>query len=166
MTYFELFEIPFSLQVNTQELTKKYFELSRKYHPDFFTQSDSASQEEALEMTSLLNKAWKTFKDPNATLRYALTLKGLLDSEEKHQLSPDFLMEMMDINEQLSDGDPATFPAITEELKKMEAAIYEPVKAIIEQYQDAHTSEEQLMDVKEYYFRKKYLDRIRQRLAN
>jgi molecular chaperone HscB len=166
MTYFELFEIPFSLKVNTQELSKKYFELSRKYHPDFFTQSDSASQEEALEMTSMLNKAWKTFKDPNATLRYALTLKGLLDSEEKHQLSPDFLMEMMDINEQLSEGDPATFPAITEELKKMEEAIYVPVKAIIEQYQDAHTSEEQLMQVKEYYFRKKYLDRIRQRLAN
>jgi molecular chaperone HscB len=166
MTYFELFEIPFSLKVNTQELSKKYFELSRKYHPDFFTQSDSASQEEALEMTSLLNKAWKTFKDPNATLRYALSLKGLLDNEEKHQLSPDFLMEMMDINEQLSEGDPSTFPALAEELKKMEEAIYEPVKAIIEQYLDAHTSEEQLMDVKEYYFRKKYLDRIRQRLAN
>jgi molecular chaperone HscB len=166
MTYYELFEIPFALQVNTKELSKKYFELSRKYHPDFFTQSDSAAQEEALDMTSLLNKAWKTFKDPNATLRYALTLKGLLDSEEKHQLSPDFLMEMMDINEQLSEGDSANFPAITEELNKMHTAIYTPVKTIIEHYQDASTSEEQLKEVKEYYFRKKYLDRIRQRLAN
>lgn len=166
MTYFELFEIPFCLQVNAQLLSKKYFDLSRKYHPDFFTQSDSASQEEALEMTSLLNKAWKTFKDPNATLRYALTLKGLLDSEEKHQLSPDFLMEMMDINEQLSEGDPSTFPALEEKLKKIEEAIYGPVKAIIEQYQDGSTSHTQLLEVKEYYFRKKYLNRIRQRLSN
>lgn len=166
MTYFELFEIPFSLKVNTQELSKKYFELSRKYHPDFHTHAENSLQEEALEMTSLLNKAWKTFKDPNATLRYALTLKGLLDTEDKYQLSPDFLLEMMDINEQLSEEDPSLNPALTEQLEKMELAIYEPVKAIIEHYNDSSTSQEQLMEVKEYYFRKKYIDRIRQRLAN
>lgn len=166
MTYFELFEIPFSLQVDAQQLSKKYFELSRKYHPDFHTLTDDASQEKALEMTSLLNKAWKTFKDPNATLRYALTLKGLLDAEEKHQLSPDFLMEMMDINEQLSDEDPSSYPSIVEALGKMEQAIYEPVKATLEHYDESTTSQEQLLEVKEFYFRKKYLDRIRQRLVN
>lgn len=166
MTYFELFEIPFSLQVDAQQLSKKYFELSRKYHPDFHTHADDASQERALEMTSLLNKAWKTFKDPQATLRYALTLKGLLDGEEKHQLSADFLMEMMDINEQLSEEDASSFPSIAESLGKMDQAIYEPVKDILEHYNESTTSQEQLLEVKEYYFRKKYLDRIRQRLVN
>lgn len=165
MTYFELFEIPFSLLVDVQQLSKKYFELSRKYHPDFHTHADDASQERALEMTSLLNKAWKTFKDPQATLRYALTLKGLLDGEEKHQLSPDFLMEMMDINEQLSEEEASSYPSIIEALGKMEQAIYEPVKTTLEHYNENTTSQEQLLEVKEYYFRKKYLDRIRQRLV-
>lgn len=166
MTYFELFEIPFALHVDAQQLSKKYFELSRKYHPDFHTHADDSSQEQALEMTSLLNKAWKTLKDPQATLRYALTLKGLLDAEEKHQLSADFLMEMMEINEQLSEEDAASYPTIAEALAKMEQAIYEPVKATIKDYTDDNISREQLLEVKEYYFRKKYLDRIRQRLAN
>lgn len=166
MNYFELFDIPFSLRVDPQQLSKKYFELSRKFHPDFHTHAEDSMQEEALEMTSLLNKAWKTFKDPNATLRYALTLKGLLDSEEKHQLSPDFLLEMMDINEQLSEEDPSSFPAMLDQIAKMEQSIYEPVKDIIEGYNEADTSQEQLLEVKEYYFRKKYLDRIRQRLVN
>lgn len=166
MTYFELFEIPFSLQVDAQQLAKKYFELSRKYHPDFHTHADDSSQEQALEMTSLLNKAWKTFKDPHATLRYALTLKGLLDAEEKHQLSPDFLMEMMDINEQLSEEEVSSYPAILKALENMEKAIYEPVKATIEHYNDSKATQQELLDVKEYYFQKKYLDRIRQRLVN
>lgn len=165
MTYFELFGLPILLKVDAQQLSKTYFELSRKYHPDFHTQANEAAQEEALEMTSLLNKAWKTFKDPNATLRYALTIKGVLDSEEKYQLSPDFLMEMMDINEQLSEEDPSAFPTILKEIDRKEEEIYEPVRQIIEHYNDNSSSSAQLLAVKEYYFQKKYLDRIRERLA-
>ncbi len=49
MNYFELFEIPVQLKVDTRQLGKKYFELQKKYHPDFFTQSTPEEQAEVLE---------------------------------------------------------------------------------------------------------------------
>jgi molecular chaperone HscB len=46
----------------------------------------------------------------------------------------------------------------------IEYEIYEPVKEIIENYQDGITTEKELLQVKEYYFKKKYLDRIKKQL--
>ncbi len=43
--------------------------------------------------------------------------------------------------------------------------IYEPVKEIVEHYQEGVTSEKELLQVKEYYFKKKYLNRIHQQLT-
>ena len=49
MNYFELFDIPVSLQPNRQLIKQKFYELSRKYHPDFYTQENDAEQAEDLE---------------------------------------------------------------------------------------------------------------------
>ena len=59
MNYFELFDLPVSLNVDKSKLAKKYFELQKKYHPDYFTQATEAEQEEALEKSSAVNKALK-----------------------------------------------------------------------------------------------------------
>ena len=45
MNYFELFDSPVSLNIDKSKLAKKYFELQKKYHPDFYTQADEAEQE-------------------------------------------------------------------------------------------------------------------------
>ena len=57
MNYFELFELPVSFIVDKSKLALKYFELQKKYHPDFFTQSTEAEQSDALETSSQVNKA-------------------------------------------------------------------------------------------------------------
>ena len=98
MNYFELFEIPVSFNVDKTLLAKKYFELQKKYHPDFFSQGSEAEQEEALERSSQVNRALKIFKHPDETIKYLLQLKGLLEEEEKYQLPPAFLMDMMELN--------------------------------------------------------------------
>ena len=48
MNYFELFNIPVQLKVNTALLSKKFFELSKKYHPDYFANDNEEVQAEAL----------------------------------------------------------------------------------------------------------------------
>ena len=85
MTYFELFEIPVQLKINTAALSKKFFELSRKYHPDFFANDTDENQAEALERSAILNKAWKTFQSTDGTIKYVLMEKGLLEEEEKYE---------------------------------------------------------------------------------
>jgi molecular chaperone HscB len=167
MNYFELFEIPIQLQVDKSTLPPKYFALSRKYHPDFFVNSSDDEKAHVLERSALLNKAFKTFQDPGATIKYVLQLKNLLEEEEKYELPAGFLTQVMEINEQLMDksDDPAIRSRLQSAIDDLQAGIYEPVKGIIENYQEGITSEKELLQVKEYYYKKKYLDRIHKQLA-
>lgn len=165
MNYFELFDIPVQLKVDKSTLPVKYFELSRKYHPDYFINAPEAEQAEALEKSALLNRAFKTFQNPDATIKYVLQLKGLVEEEEKYELPPDFLMEVMEINEGLMDADePGTDNALKSKIEDLQSEIYEPVKEIVEGYQEGATTEKELLQVKEYYYKKKYIDRIRREL--
>ena len=157
MNYFELFDLPVSFTVDKSTMAKKYFELQKKYHPDFFAQADAATQEDVLEKSSQINKAFKVFQQQQSTIKYVLQLKGLLVEEEKYQLPPDFLMEVMELNENLSAG-------TANLLENFETLIYSEVKAIIENYDDNKSSTADLLKVKEFYFKKKYLQRILDRL--
>ena len=161
MTYFELFDIPVQLHVNTALLSKRFFELSKKYHPDYFATESEELQAEALEKSALLNKAWKTFQSTDATMKYVLQEKELLQEEEKYELPTAFLMEVMDINEALMDADePAVKESLKTTIKNLQEEIYAPVKEIVENYKEGVTTEKELLQVKEYYFKKKYLNRI------
>ncbi len=159
MNYFELFGLPVRFTVDRSELARKYFELQKKYHPDFFTQGTEYEQAEALEISSQVNKALKTLKNPDETIKYVLQLKGLLEEEEKYQLPPEFLMEMMELNENLSENS-------TAKINEQEKALYAEVAPIIESYDDTGTTTADLLKVKEYYYKKKYLQRILDRIAD
>ena len=166
MNYFELFEIPVQLKVDKTGLPKKYFELSKKYHPDYFANDTTTKQAEVLEISAQLNKAFKTFQSEDETIKYVLQLKGLLEEEEKYELPKDFLMEVLEINEQLMEmgEDPGTKQNIQSAIDNLQTEIYEPVKEIVEHYQEGITTEKELLQVKEYYYKKKYLNRISQQL--
>ena len=157
MNYFELFDTPVAFKVNKDLLARKYFELQKKYHPDFFTQDSETEQAQALEISSKLNGALKTFRNDDETIKYVLQLKGLLEEEEKYPLPPEFLMEMMELNEELSDGS-------KDKVNHLEKTLYSEVSAIIENYDDTHPSTPDLLKVKEYYYKKKYLKRILDRI--
>ncbi|MGC4104621.1 Fe-S protein assembly co-chaperone HscB [Ferruginibacter sp.] len=158
MNYFELFDIPVTLQVDKNILSKKYVELQKKFHPDFFTQATEQEQADALETSSQVNKALKVLRNEDATIKYVLQLKGLLEEEEKYQLPPDFLMEVMELNEELSDDS-------VQQVNELEQQIKAPVQAIIDNFTESGTSTADLLKVKEYYYKKKYLQRILDRMA-
>ena len=161
MNYFELFNIPVSLKVDKSSLSKKYIELQKKYHPDFYTQSTEDEQLEALDKSSIINKALKTFRNEDDTIKYVLEQKGLLVEEEKYALPPDFLMEMMELNEAVMEEEPAV---IIQKIAAVEEEIYAAVKPIIEHYKEGVTTNEELLQVKEYYYKKKYVQRILDRI--
>ncbi|HMT73755.1 MAG TPA: iron-sulfur cluster co-chaperone HscB C-terminal domain-containing protein [Chitinophagaceae bacterium] len=167
MNYFDIFQIPVQLIVNPAELTSKYFELSRQFHPDFYINETEEKQQEALEKTALLNKALKTFQNPDETLKYVLQLKGLMTDDEKYQLPPVFLMEVMEINESLmDDAGEDDSQRLQERIAALQNEIYSTVKPIIEGYKDGEATKEQLLAIKEYYFKKKYIDRIKKELQD
>lgn len=168
MNYFELFEIPVQLKVDKDLIRKKFFELSRQSHPDYFVNDTNNEQQNALESSASLNKAFKTFSNPQETIKYVLQQKGLLVEEEKYVLPASFLMEMMEFNEELADAqlevDSNPKTKLSEQLTQFENEIYEPVAHTIENYKEGITSKEELLQVKDYYFKNKYLHRLAQQL--
>jgi molecular chaperone HscB len=167
MNHFELYNLPITLSPDQDLVKKKFYELSRAFHPDFYSQAAEDEQADVLEKSSQVNMAYKIFRDPDSTIKYVLQLKGLLEEEEKYQLSTDFLMEMLDLNEQAMEvSGPDDKQQLEQQIANTKQEIYEPVEKIVAGYQEGLTSEKELLQVKEYFYRKKYLDRILEGLSN
>src|ERR1700752_2623396 len=73
--YFTFFGLPRTLNVDVAALEKDFYELSRKLHPDLNARADSKEQEWSLQQSSLLNDAYRTFKDPIRRAEYPLKLE-------------------------------------------------------------------------------------------
>ena len=160
MNYFELFGLPIGFQVDATKLRQAYMEIQRTSHPDKFTQSSTEDQDIALEKSAIANKAFTLLNNKELILPYVLEVLGYMEPDEKYALSPDFLMEMMDLNEAWMDADSDTDKSnVTEQVKTIQNAIYTPVKAILEG-NSIDITKEAMLQVKEYYYKKKYLDRI------
>ncbi|MEY4703748.1 MAG: Fe-S protein assembly co-chaperone HscB [Bacteroidota bacterium] len=162
MNYFEWFGIPVSPRVDMGQVTRKYMEMQRKFHPDYHADASEEEQQEMLEKTSELNKAYALFKDVDATIVYFLETVGLWKEGQKESLSPAFLMEMMELNESLDEGDDAV--AKGEILSKIEAQnrAIEPILL----KNNAELSEKDTEQIILYLNQKKYLKRILERLSN
>ncbi|ULQ57681.1 Fe-S protein assembly co-chaperone HscB [Flavihumibacter rivuli] len=164
MNYFELYSIPVSFQPDQNLVKQQFYRLSRQYHPDFYTQASAEEQAEVLDKSAAVNKAYRTFMDADATIQYVLEWKGLVEPEEKYQLDPMFLAEVMDINEALMelemDPDPAGLEKAGIMTQNLLNEVYEHVEPILADYQEGVTTEKELLQVKDYYYKKKYLQRI------
>jgi molecular chaperone HscB len=170
MNYFEFYQLPLSCHPDQDLVKKNYYANSKKYHPDRFMQADAKTKIEALQQSALNNEAYTTFQDPMLTISHLLRIKGLLLPDEKYQLPSSFLMEVMDLNEQLSDWENQGKDT------ELGQSLQESVHEFIKQLQDAIAPTMQLIDsgqeeeslflkLKEFYFKHKYLLRIKERMS-
>jgi molecular chaperone HscB len=101
MNYFEVFGLPRVLSLDLKALEKTFHELSRKYHPDYFTTAPAEERQRALQMTATLNDAYRTLRHPVRRVEHLLQIEGFKPDGSKVPRS--FLMEVFDINEQLEE---------------------------------------------------------------
>src|SRR5215470_9916156 len=101
MDYFEVFGLPQLLGIDAASLEKTFHELSRKYHPDYFTTASASEKTQAVRMTALLNDAYRTLRHPIRRVEYLLTLYGFKSDGSK--VPKALLMEVFEINEQLEE---------------------------------------------------------------
>ncbi len=163
MNYFEWFDLPVSFAIDNAVLKKKYFELSKKYHPDFFSQADEAEKEKVLELSTLNTNAFNTLNDFNKRLKYVLQIKNLISADEKFDLPNSFLMEMMDLNEQISDG--IALENCKNEIENLETNWFKAIEKILTASDLNNVSAADLEQVKLFYFKKKYVSRLKNQLA-
>ncbi|MBK8711258.1 MAG: Fe-S protein assembly co-chaperone HscB [Niastella sp.] len=163
MNYFELFELPFRASIDNTHVVKKYMDLQKKYHPDFFTLENEAEKEEAEKKSADINKAYTIFKDKDKTLEYFLQQKDIVTTDEKYQLPPDFLMEIMDINEAVTEDNRETVNRLIDSLSHQ---LEDGVQEIFLKNEQSEYSADELNRLKEYFYKKKYLKRILDRLSD
>jgi len=101
VNYFEVFGFPEILNIDLNSLERKFHELSRQYHPDYFTTGSVEEKQKALRMTALLNDAYRTLRHPVRRVEYLLDVEGFKPDGSKVPKS--FLMEMFEINEQVEE---------------------------------------------------------------
>lgn len=114
MLYYEAFGLEPALALDADDLKKRFYERSRQWHPDRFSRASAAEQEKALEMTSVLNDAFRTLRDPVARAEYFLKENGIELSKEA---PPELLEEVFELNmalEELRDGDESARPQLME----------------------------------------------------
>jgi molecular chaperone HscB len=167
MNYFEFYQIPVNFKVDARALKRKFYALSKEYHPDFHTDKSEEEQARILELSSLNNKAYNTLKDFDLRMKYVLNLKNLLH-ESTDKLPQSFLMEMMDVNEVLMDlefdEDTSKLNGVKESVNQMKISFLDEVSNIIDSYDDTKSTDEELSLIKNYYLKQRYILRIQDNL--
>ena len=169
LTYFELFDVDISFQLDEQVLKTKYYKLSRKWHPDFFTQESLERQVEVAIMSEKINQAYKVLSDKESRFKYILELHGKIGGPDNQVMPADFLMEMMDINETIMelqlDFDQQRYDVVLSEIQTFENELNSGVVSDVEQYDGGNKSDEVLEKIKDYYLKSKYLLRIKENIS-
>jgi molecular chaperone HscB len=170
VNYFELYDLPLSFQIDNAIVKKKFYELSKRFHPDFYVNESEEKQAEILELSTLNNKAYQVLSDPLKRIEYVLSLHDMLAEGDKYVLPQDFLMDMMDVNEALMemefDHDELKLTELSGQIDSMEMALFDELKFATDEF-DTKAGEDAasiLLRIKDIWYRQKYLLRIRESL--
>ncbi len=102
--YFTLFELPRKLKIDAAQLEQKFHQLSWKLHPDNFVRASEAEREISLGISSRLNDAYRTLREPVSRVEYLLSIEGARkEGEQRQKAPPELLEEVFELNESLDE---------------------------------------------------------------
>lgn len=119
MNFFEVFGMERRLDIDGAALQRRFYELSRQYHPDFHQGAPADEQARGLEASALVNAAYRALRDPIARVEYLVGLEEGRETEEgdetadghgpsrstvKPKAPPELLAEMFEIQEALQEA--------------------------------------------------------------
>lgn len=146
MDYFQIFEITPQLSLNAADLQRRFYSLSRKYHPDL--------NPEGLEKSALLNDAFRTLRDPVARAQYVVEEHGLeLNIKD---VPAELLEEVFEFNMALEESDQAQLAQFAAHFRAMLAEIDTQLETEFQTWDQAQ-SEAVLKRIRGLLNRRKYI---------
>jgi molecular chaperone HscB len=114
--FYDFFGFDRKLTVDSETLQKRFYELSRQWHPDRFSRKSAEEQAQALEATAILNDGYRTLRDPVKRAEYLLTEEGFPIGEQRSKdVPPELLEEVFELNmtlEELKSGEESARPQL------------------------------------------------------
>ncbi|KAH8300710.1 iron-sulfur cluster co-chaperone protein HscB [Drosophila kikkawai] len=107
INYFELLSFPTKFSLEPQKLTQSFRQLQTIVHPDKYSNKTSREQTNSADWSSLINKAYKTLATPIERGQYLLQLEGETMPQDNSALNKEFLMAMMERNEEVEEAEDA-----------------------------------------------------------
>jgi molecular chaperone HscB len=104
--FFAFLGLPRRLNLDAQELERRFRELSRQFHPDYFYNASPAERLASLERSSYLNDAFRTLRNPVSRIEHLLAIEGLAPATGDNgnaTVPPGLLEEVFELNEQLDE---------------------------------------------------------------
>ncbi|MGF1695122.1 co-chaperone HscB [Vibrio lamellibrachiae] len=109
MNHFELFGLPIQFTLDGSLLSSQFRELQKRFHPDNFAASSERDRLMSVQKAAQINDAYQALKHPISRAEYLLSLNGVeLRSETQTMQDPMFLMEQMELREELEEIESAT----------------------------------------------------------
>lgn len=103
--HFERLGLPRRFSIDPAALESAYLDRSRAVHPDFHQTGSGAEQEASEAVAAAVNEAYTRLKDPYRRAEHLLALLGGPTAGEVKDIAPAFLMEMMDLREEVERAD-------------------------------------------------------------
>ncbi|MDU3075476.1 MAG: co-chaperone HscB, partial [Mixta calida] len=102
MDYFTLFGLPQSFEIDAAQLTARFQELQRQFHPDRFASQPERERLQALQQAATINQGYQALRQPLPRAEYLLSLHGFDINNEQHTMRDTaFLMEQLALREEL-----------------------------------------------------------------
>jgi molecular chaperone HscB len=130
-SYFTLFDLPVSFDIDRKILAERYRTLQRTVHPDRFANAAESERRLSVQMAARINEGFQILKDPLARGRYLLELRGVELNDLDTAFDGTFLMEQMELRERLGDVKNTADPH--QQLQKITSDIGARVKEITEE---------------------------------
>jgi molecular chaperone HscB len=160
--YFEYFGIPAKFQLDLNELRKRYYEKSRSLHPDI----QNSDKDDQLVLSAYNNQAYQTLVDPINRLKYIIENSTGPIQENHSLLSQDFLMDMMDLHEQVNEARGNANTVLIENFKNqlniLESKALEDANSQIVSFDSGDRNDTVINGLTVYYFKLKYFKRLKQ----
>ena len=100
--YFTVFGLARDPLLDGQALASTYYALSRQLHPDLHQTGTAEEQEASLQNTAVVNRAYRTLRDPVQRGQYWLELNGEQLGKENNKVPPDLALLVFEVQERLA----------------------------------------------------------------
>lgn len=106
--YFTCLGLPRRLSINGAALERRFYEMSRAFHPDFYQVKSGEEQHISLGNSALLNVAYRTLKDPIQRAEYLVGLESGSVKDIRSQPPADLFEEILSLQDDLEEFRAAT----------------------------------------------------------